>query len=237
MIKTVFFFTVFGISLFFSIFFAFIYLVLGVVGLKKLQRSVMIRVTRAWARLMISVTGNKIRVENQEFVPKGPVLFVANHQSYFDIPVMMAYTPHFAPFIAKVELEKVWMLSFWMRQMGCLFMDRKNMRQSLQVILDGIEILKKGESLVIFPEGTRSQDGQVMDFKPGSLKLAVKANVPIVPVTLINTYKVFEENKRVRKADVSVIFHKAIDTTSLTRDDVNQLHLIVKEQIQSRLER
>lgn len=237
MIKTVFFFSVFGISLFFSILFAFVHLILGAVGLKKLQKTFLIRITRGWARFMISVTGNKIRVENQELVPDGPVLFVANHQSYFDIPVMMAYTPHFAPFIAKVELEKVAMLSFWMRQMGCLFMDRKNMRQSLQIILDGIEMLKKGESLVIFPEGTRSHDGHIMDFKPGSLKLAVKANVPIVPVTLVNTYKVFEENKRVRKADVSVIFHEAIDTASLTREEVNQLHTLVKERIQSRLER
>jgi len=165
------------------------------------------------------------------------VLFVVNHQSYFDIPVLMVHLPHFAAFIAKVELEKVPMLSWWMKKMGCLFMDRKNMRQSLKVILEGIDMLKDGKSLVIFPEGTRSDLGQMNAFKPGSLKLAVKAGVPIVPVTLKNTYKVYEEHKRVRKTELSVIFHEPIDVTALSREDVNNLHNHVHAIIKKALER
>jgi len=237
MIRTIFFFTCFWLSLLLSLVFSLVYLLMGVFRLKTVQRRFLLRITKWWAKTMLLLTGNRVKSYGEEQVPKGPVLFVVNHQSNFDIPTCMAYLPHFAPFIAKVELEKIPFLSWWMKQMGCLFMDRSNMRQSLNIILEGIEILKQGQSLVIFPEGTRARDGVMMDFKPGSLKLATKANVPIVPVTIKNTYKVFEEHNRIKKADVSIIFHEAIDTTLLTREDINQLHVTVRDIIKSALER
>jgi len=233
MIRTIFFFTCFWLSLFLSL----AYILSGVFRLKTVQRRFLLIVTKQWAKTMLLITGNRVKSIGEEQVPDGPVLFVVNHQSNFDIPTCMAYLPHFAPFIAKVELEKIPFLSWWMKQMGCLFMDRSNMRQSLNIILEGIEILKQGQSLVIFPEGTRARDGVMMDFKPGSLKLATKANVPIVPVTIKNTYKVFEEHNRIKKADVSIIFHEAIDTTTLTREDINQLHVTVRDIIKNALER
>lgn len=237
MIRTVFFFFCFGLSLVLSTIVSLVYIVLGAIGLKKQQRSILLDITKRWARLMIKLTGNKVEVIGRELVPEGPVLFVMNHQSNFDIPLCMAYLPHFAPFIAKIELEKVPILSWWMKKMGCLFMDRDNMRQSLNIILEGIEILKQGQSLVIFPEGTRAKNGAMMDFKPGSLKLATKANVPIVPATINNTYKVFEENNRIRKANVTLTFHEPIDTSTLTREEINQLHVHVRDIIKSSIER
>lgn len=237
MIKTIFFFIYFGISLLISMIGAIPYWIFGGLGLLKAQHRLVDKLTTLWARSIIFATGNRVQVENAELVPDKPVLFVVNHQSYFDIPVLMVHLPHFAAFIAKVELEKVPMLSWWMKKMGCLFMDRKNMRQSLKVILEGIDMLKDGKSLVIFPEGTRSELGQMNAFKPGSLKLAVKAGVPIVPVTLKNTYKVYEEHKRVRKTELSVIFHEPIDVTALSREDVNNLHNHVHAIIKKALER
>jgi 1-acyl-sn-glycerol-3-phosphate acyltransferase len=237
MIKTLFFFMYFGLSLLLSMIGAIPYLIFALFGRKESQKSVVEWQTRAWAKSIIFFTGNRIQVENADKVPSGPVLFVANHQSYFDIPVLMVHLPYFAAFIAKVELEKIPMLSWWMKKMGCLFMDRKNMRQSLNIILQGIEMLKEGKSLVIFPEGTRSHLGQIDAFKPGSLKLAVKAGVPIVPVAIVNTYKVYEEHKRIRKADVTVVFHDPIDVTVLSREQVNDLHNKVHTTIKKTLER
>ncbi len=237
MIKTVLFFTYFGISLFLSIFFALIYLILGALRLKTLQQNILITTTKLWAKSIIFVSGNRVQVENASVVPEETALFVVNHQSYFDIPVLMAYVPHFVGFIAKVELERVPMLSWWMKQMGCLFMDRQDMRQSLRIILEGIESLKTGHSLVIFPEGTRGDLGEMKNFKPGSLKLAVKAGVPIVPVTLKNTYKIYEEHQRVRKTDVTICFHEPIDVTTLERDALNNLHNEVQAIIKNALER
>lgn len=236
MIKTIIFFSSFWISLFISIFFALIHIVLGVLHLDKLQEKYLLVMTKAWGKLMIFVTGNHVQVIDDQLVPEGPVLYVINHQSNFDIPVCMAYLPHYASFIAKIELAKIPMMSYWMRQMKCLFMDRKNMRQSLKIILEGIEMLKNGDSLVIFPEGTRAPMGDMLEFKPGSLKLGVKANVPIVPVTIKNTYKIFEEHNRIRKADVSITFHKAIDTSTLSRKEINNLHNTVRETIKTTLE-
>lgn len=237
MIRTIIFFIVLGLSLIISLIPALFHFIFGALRLKKLQRSHMLGVTNAWAKLMTIATGNPVKVVDIDKVPQGPVLFVANHQSYYDIPVFMACVPYPAPFVAKVELEKVPMLSFWMKQMGCLFMDRSNMRQSLKIILQGVENLKNGVSMVIFPEGTRSKGGVVGDFKPGSLKMAVKAGVPIVPVTLVNTYKVYEEHNKVKSADVSMIYHDAIDTTTLTREEINQLHVTVRDIIKKPLER
>lgn len=237
MIRTIIFFINLGISLIISMFFAGVHILLGWLKLTKIRKAHLDFVTKMWAKFMIFATGNRIKVEGIDKVPEGPVLFVANHQSYFDIPVFMANTPYPAPFVAKVELMKAPMLSYWMKEMGCLFMDRSNMRQSLKIILQGIEELKAGTSLVIFPEGTRSKQDEVSEFKPGSLKLAVKAGVPIVPVTLINTYKVYEAESRVKTAKVSMIYHDPIDTTTLSREEINNLHNTVRDTIIKPLER
>lgn len=237
MLRTGIFYFTLGVSLVVSMIPAGLHTVFGWLKLNKIRKAHVDVVTRMWAKFMILSTGNRIIVEGKDKVPSGPVLFVSNHQSYFDIPVFMANVPYPAPFVAKVELEKAPMLSYWMKQMGCLFMDRSNMRQSLKIILQGIEMLKEGTSLVIFPEGTRSKKDEVDEFKPGSLKLAVKAGVPIVPVTLINTYKVYEEDNRVKTAKVSMIYHDAIDTTELDREAISNLHKTVREIIMKPLER
>ncbi len=237
MIRTIIFYISLGLSLIVSMFPSLLHFILGAVGLKELQYKHTVWVTKGWAKFMIFATGNKVTVKNIELVPKGPVLFVANHQSYYDIPVFMACVPYPAPFVAKIEMEKLPVFSFWMRQMGCLFMDRSNIRQSLKIILEGIKKLESGTSMVIFPEGTRSKLGETKDFKPGSLKLAIKAGVPIVPVTLVNTYKVYEEYGRIKTTDVSMIYHEPIDTKTLTREEINNLHKTVRDIIINALER
>src|SRR5699024_1808110 len=87
-------------------------------------------------------------------------------------------------FIAKVELTKFPIVSQWMKEMKCIFMDRSDRRQSLQSIKEGINILKNGHSMVIFPEGTRSKSDAMGEFKAGSMTLATKSGVPIVPITI-----------------------------------------------------
>jgi len=236
MIRTAIFFILFALVLILSLIPALINEILKLVKAKEAQRKFVIQVTRIWAKLMILLTGNKVKTLNSERVPEGPVLYVMNHQSDFDIPVCLASLPSFAPFVAKVELEKVPVLSYWMKQMGCLFMDRADIRQSLRIILKGIDMLKNGQSLVIFPEGTRAKDGKMADFKPGSLKLAVKAKVPIVPITVNHSFKVFEEYNRIRSANVYIQIHDPIDTTVLTREEVNKLHVTVRNIINDSLE-
>ena len=184
------------------------------------------KITHWWANFVLKLSGCKVHVEGLENIPKDKAaLFVANHQSNFDIPLLMSVIDTPKGFIAKKELENIPLLSKWMKYIQCIFMDRNNLRQSAESIVKGINILKSGYSMVIFPEGTRSKGGQHSDFKAGSFKLATKSKSLIVPVTIDGTYKVLEEsNNKIKASNLKVIIHKPIDPTTLSKDQLNSLH-------------
>ncbi|MGL4991319.1 MAG: lysophospholipid acyltransferase family protein [Sarcina sp.] len=194
-------------------------------------------VSSKWAKSFVKASGATVNVYGEENVPKdGPVLFVSNHQSNFDIPILMSYIDKPKGFIAKKELENILTISEWMRFMGCIFMDRSNLRKSASAIIDGIKTLKSGQSLVIFPEGTRSKGGPISEFKAGSFKLATKSKVPIIPVTIDGSYKLMEANNNKIKADiVNIYIHKPIYTTNLTKEDDINLPKKVQDIIASKL--
>lgn len=182
------------------------------------------KLARLWSKMLIKLTGSDVTVTGTHNIPEGtPVVFISNHQSYFDILVFFAYIPGQKSFIAKIETHRIPIFSSWMKYLHCIFMDRSSLKQSFESINLGIDNLKKGYSVVIFPEGTRSHKAEMADFKHGSFKLATKAGVPIVPVTIIDTYKIWEEKKRIRPSKVKVIISKPIETSSLTRDEVREL--------------
>lgn len=148
----------------------------------------------SWSRALLSASGSTVQVEGMENIPNDTaVLFVSNHQGNFDIPILLGFIDKPKGFIAKMELEKLPVISIWMNYMKCVFMDRDDVRQSLRAINKGAEYLKEGYSLVVFPEGTRSKGPVPGEFKAGSFKLAVKAGVPIVPVTINGSYKIMEQ--------------------------------------------
>ncbi len=139
-------------------------------------------------------------------------------------------------FVSKIEIKKMPLVNQWMEFIHCIFMDRNDMKQSLKTILEGISILKSGFSLVVFPEGTRSKSDTMRDFKPGSFKLALKAKVPIVPVTIDGSYKIMEKNNgKIKPAHVDVYIHKPIYTKNLTKEEESELHIKVHEIIKSKL--
>lgn len=173
---------------------------------------------------LVKRSGSTVQVLGTDKVPQGPVLFVSNHQSNFDIPLMMGTINKPKSFISKMELENLPLISPWMKLGKCVFIDRDNARQSLKAINEGIEILKSGHSMVIFPEGTRSKGSEMLEFKRGSLRLATKAGVPIVPVTISGSYKMLEENGgKVRPAHVKITISDPIYTNNLTKEEENGL--------------
>lgn len=184
------------------------------------------KITTRWAKFVMKLSGAKITVIGEENLPKDQtVLFVANHQSNFDIPLLMSSINIPKGFIAKKELEKWPMISTWMRYINCIFMDRSNLRKSAEAIVEGTKLLKNGYSMVIFPEGTRSKGGPLGEFKAGSFKLATKSKCPIVPVTIDGTYKLLEANNNwIKGADVRLVIHPAIDVTSLSKEEADDLH-------------
>ncbi len=194
------------------------------------------KTARNWARALVNLTGTKINIIGAENIPKNEaVVFVSNHQGNFDIPILLGFLNKPKAFIAKKELIKFPIISTWMKYMNCVFMDRKDIRQSLQSINQGIEYIKEGYSMVIFPEGTRSIDGQLKDFKPGSLRLALKSGAPIVPVTIKGSINIMGKNSYIIKpANVTVIVSSPIDP--ITIKDTNKLTEMIRDIIKGNLE-
>lgn len=182
------------------------------------------KVTHSWAIFIMKVSGAKVTVTGLENIPKDTtVLFVSNHQSYFDIPLIISAIDVPKGFIAKKELAKWIGIRVWMKAIRCTFLDRDNMRKSAEAIVEGINTLKNGYSMVVFPEGTRSKGGKPLDFKAGSFKLAIKSKVPIVPVTIDGSYKLLESYDTKVNSSIKVTIHPSIDVNTLTKEEINEL--------------
>ncbi|MHC1749769.1 MAG: lysophospholipid acyltransferase family protein [Cellulosilyticaceae bacterium] len=203
---------------------------------KEYRKQIYSRV-RKLSQKMLKVACVEVEVKGKENLPaQGPVVYVVNHKSLYDAPVLASLIEDPLVFIGKKEIDKLPVISGWFRAMGCIYIERDDIRQSLQAILDGVRELKDGQSIVIFPEGTRSKQPEMGNFKAGSFKLATKANVPIVPIAIQGTYKVLEEKKRVTKAKVYVNVGNAIDTKTLSAEEKKLLPERVENYIKLLLE-
>lgn len=195
------------------------------------------KVTSKWAMSQLKYSGSNVIVHGEENIPKDiPVVFISNHQGNFDIPILMSYLNKPIGFIAKIETLKIPMVRTWMKYIHCVFMDRSSLRKSAAAIIEGVKIIEDGNSLVIFPEGTRSKGGPVGEFKAGSFKLATKSKAPIVPITINGSYKIMEANKNIIKAStVEIFIHKPIETKELSKNEQENLPDLVKAVICSML--
>ncbi len=153
--------------------------------------------------------GNKIQIIGEEKLTKDAALFVANHESYFDLFNIVALTKT-TPigFLAKKELKKIPIVSTWMAYAQSEFLDRDNLKAQVRSISNASKTLKLGHNIGVFPEGTRSQEN--MEFKVGSFKVAQKAKKTIQPLTLVNTSAVFEQQGKIKSAKTFIIVHDPI---------------------------
>jgi len=192
---------------------------------------------RNWARKAITANGSVIQVTGIENIPlSGGVLFVSNHQSNFDIPILIGFLPRDKGFIAKAELLKIPVFRMWMKALGCVFINRKDARQSLVALNQAAKKLKAGHSLVIFPEGTRSSDGKLGRFKAGSLKLALHANVPVVPVTIKGSMHIMPKGTSlIKSARVEVIVSEPIMAGQMPGKDIHAVTEMVRDIIRQNL--
>ena len=189
-------------------------------GLKKIMTYAIYKLAQGWALSIIIVTGCTVKVTGKENVPKkGGVCFVANHTGFFDIVLIFASCGRPVGFIAKKELSYIPFLNCWIYMVGGQFIDRSSARKALRSINKGVERIKSGGGMIIFPEGHRSKGRGLLPFHPGSLKLATMANAPIVPAVLEGSYNVFEKNYRVNSTELKVTFCEPIDTASLSPED------------------
>lgn len=183
-----------------------------------------LRIIQAVFKFILWITGVEVTVIGEENVPKNqPVLYIGNHRSFFDILLTYTRCPRLTGYVAKAEMEKIPLLSNWMRYLHCLFLDRKDIKKGLKTILEGIEKIKSGISICIFPEGTRNRadsDLELMEFHEGSFKLATKTNCPIVPIALNNTCSIFEKQfPKIKKTHVVIEYCKPIIPSELSKED------------------
>ena len=229
---------------------AFLYLILSIPVLlvllliRKKKPEVCDKVSRSlirWIfRVILFFSGTKITVKGQENIPKDrAALYIGNHRSYFDILVGYVTVPSLTGFVAKKEMEKIPLLSSWMKLVNCLFLDRVNLKEGLKTILAGIEQVKRGVSVWIFPEGTRNKNDNPLDllpFKEGSLKIAEKSGCYVVPVALTGTAEVFEQHfPKIKPSHVTITFGEPFHTKELPPEVKKFPGAYTEEQIKAML--
>ena len=175
-----------------------------------------------WAfRCILWLTGVKMIVKGEERIPKDTaVLYVGNHRSYFDVVMTYTRVPRPTGYIAKIEMLKYPLLSNWMKYLHCLFLDRNDVKQGMKIILSAIDKVKNGISICVFPEGTRNKvNDTFLPFHEGSFKIAVKGDVPIVPMSIVNAADIFEDHfPKIRKTNVVIEYGEPIYVKDLDKD-------------------
>lgn len=206
-------------------------------GNKEEERQAIYDVSKYWSNKIIDYLNLEINVVNPENLPEeGPAVYVANHQSYGDVIPFLNVVKHQVGFIGKDSLAGIPIFAEWVLRIRSLFIKRGDARTSLGTINEGAQLIKEGFSLVIFPEGTRSHCSQMARFKPGALKLATKAKAVVVPVTIRDSYKMFEEKGVVTKGTkLDFVIHEPIDTSKLDRKELASLGERVEEIVRSAL--
>lgn len=146
---------------------------------------------RYWSSFLLFCAGVKVEVKGAKKVPlKEPVIYVSNHQGSADIMILLAKLPTLFRFIIKKELFKIPIFGWYLRKAGYLSVERGVGHKAHKLFSRSVEVLRSGENLVVFPEGTRSRSGKLGAFKRGSLLLAFKAGVKVVPVAISGSYDI-----------------------------------------------
>ena len=181
----------------------------------------------------------QLTVEGLDNIPKDtPCVFVGNHRSYYDIPLLLAGLDQPYGILAKEELEKIPLLNRWMKLLGCVFVQRDDVRASVRALNDATAIVESGRSFVIFPEGTRykGEEGGAGEFKAGAFRIAVKTGAPVVPVAITGARALFENHgNRCNPGVVHIKVLPPIQTAGMSRAEQKQLPDAVRQTILAEL--
>ena len=191
------------------------------------------RVARAWARMVVRFAGARVRVEGlQHMVPGASYVIVANHLSFMDIPVILAYLPVEIRFLAKRSLFKAPFIGYHLRRAGHLPVEREDVRASLRTMADAAEMIRsRGISALIFPEGGRSPQ-EMREFREGAAYIAIRAGAPVVPVGLDGTRQILPMGSiHVKPGEVVLRIGQPIPTVGLKIRDRRALTEQLQRQV------
>lgn len=181
------------------------------------------RCAQLWARLILATSGTRIRLHGRPLPPEGEsCIFVANHSSIYDVPILFTSLPRQLRIMAKAALGYVPFIGWHLHRSGHVLVNRRNPGAGIFKRMQ--RMARSGASLVVFPEGSRTLDGAVHRFKGGIFLLAIENGLPIVPVSVAGSRVVMPKGRfMVCPATVDVTVHEAIPTKGLTRDDARAL--------------
>ncbi|MHB8136767.1 MAG: lysophospholipid acyltransferase family protein [Smithellaceae bacterium] len=183
------------------------------------------KVARIWGYILLKISSTKVQVIGSENILRGrPQVFMANHQSDFDILIALAYVPGQFRWIAKKELFAIPVFGQAMRSAGYIEIDRQNHEQALQSLdLAGLRI-REGKSVMTFPEGTRSRDGEIKAFKQGMFHLAIQSGAPIVPISIIGSGAIMPKRSlKVKPGNIKLVIDKPIPVKGYTLENRQEL--------------
>jgi len=171
-------------------------------------------VGRFWARSILWVSRAKVSVEGMDHIDPGAAyVYMANHQSMYDILALLGYLPVQFRWVAKKELFRIPIFGYSMARVGYVSIDRSNRQSAIQSLREAAQRIAQGVSVVVFPEGTRSSDGQIKPFKKGGFYLATDSGRPVVPVVIWGTRDVMPKGKlRIRPGPIVLSINRPIET-------------------------
>ena len=190
-------------------------------------------IARFWGWLIVKLSGVRVRIKGIENLDlKLPQVIMVNHQGNFDIWILLAYLPVQFRWLIKHTLFRIPLLGLIMRRTGYIAVQRENPRQAVKALQEAENVLAKGKSIIIFPEGTRTLDGQVHEFKRGGFTLANRTHTPIVPITIDGSFAIMQRNEIwVHPQEVRITIHPPVPAANLAQKDLPGLIERVHQQI------
>jgi 1-acyl-sn-glycerol-3-phosphate acyltransferase len=227
-----------------TVFVAFVILAfLGVVGVPILiysalagETDTLYRVGRWGCGLAVRLGGIKVEVQGREKIPAGrAVVFMPNHQSNCDPPAVISVLPEVVV-LPKKEVFRIPILGRAMRQRGFIPVDRKNRERAKQAVDEAVKALETGHSFLVFPEGTRSPDGRLLPFKKGAFIMAIRAQVPIVPISISGGSRIMRKGEwAIHPGTLRITVHEPVPTAGLGEEDRGAIIELVRAAIISSL--
>ena len=191
------------------------------------------KIANLWAKILLLLCNTKVQIIGKENILRGkPQIFMANHQSGFDILIVLAHIPGQFRWLVKKELFHIPIFGAAMKSAGYIEIDRNNREKAMRSLDQAALRIREGKSIMAFPEGTRSRFGEIKTFKQGTFYLAIKSGAPIVPISIIGSGEIMPKRSlKVKPGKIKLIIDKPIDVKNITLENRQELIAIVRNTI------
>jgi 1-acyl-sn-glycerol-3-phosphate acyltransferase len=191
------------------------------------------KIANLWAKILLLICNTKVEIIGKENILRGkPQIFMANHQSDFDILIVLAHIPGQFRWLVKKELFHIPVFGAAMKSAGYIEIDRNNKERAMQSLDQAALSIREGKSIMAFPEGTRSRFGEIKPFKQGTFYLAIKSGVPIVPISIIGSGEIMPKRSlKIKPGKIKLVIDKPIDVKNITLENRQELITIVRNTI------